>query len=205
MKMRFATFILLSLLVSGCATWSKAPGFSWSNNPDRKFAILPFRVHTIEKEVEPGMKLEDFREVEREEGIRLQRDLYRYFLRELNEQGFEISAIQDYNETNRILKAKEQEVKAGQEVSVEELTEILGVNAVISGQVNQLTVYAESASGLLNGSLQADRRIEGSFVLQNADDRALWRYKDVEYGSREASVYEVSKSLLRKVPKKFPF
>lgn len=203
--MRLVAILLMLSFLSGCASWSKAPGFSWSNNPDRKIAILPFRVHTIEKEVEPGMKIEDFRAVEEEEGIRLQRDLYRYFLRELAEQGFEISAIQDYNVTNRLLLAKEKEVKAGEEVSVEELTEMLGVTAVISGQVSQLTVYAESASGLLNGGLQADRRIEGSFVLQNADDRALWRYQDIEFGSREASIYEVSKNLLRKVPKKFPF
>ncbi len=166
---------------------------------------MPFRVQTLVRDVEPGMTIEEMKEDERREGIRLQRDLYRYFLRELHELGYEKSMIQDYNETNRLLLEKEEQVKPGEEVTVEDLTEYLGVTAVISGEVHQMVAYTENVSGLLNGTLQPERRIEGSFVLQNSDDRALWRYKDVEHGTKETTVYDISKNLLRKVPKKFPF
>ena len=203
--MRIALIILFGFSLAGCSNWVKRPGFAWSNQSSKSFAILPFRVQTLERELEPGMTVDDLREDERKEGIRLQRDLYRYFLRELSERGYEISIVQDYNETNRLLLEKEEQVSVGEDVSVEDLTEHLGVTAVISGQVQQMVAYADNVSGLLNGSLQPERRIEGSFVLQNADDRALWRYKDVEYGTKENTVYDISKNLLRKIPKKFPF
>lgn len=202
--MRTVILVFLLILSSGCANWVKSPGFSWSNRPSEKFAILPFRVERLKPDLEPGITVEQLKEAERKEGLRLQRDLYRYFLREMKEQGIEMDVMQDFNETNRLLREKEQMVEAGTEVSVEEITEWLGVRAVISGEIKQMA-EAEYSAGLLNGSLQTERRIEGYFVLQENDKRALWRYRDKQVGNKDVSVYDISKNLLRKVPKKFPF
>ena len=202
--MRIAIILSLLILFSGCANWVKSPGFAWSNRPSERFAILPFRVERLKRDLEPGITVEQLKEDERKEGLRLQRDLYRYFLREMKEQGIEMDVMQDFNETNRLLREKEQMVEAGTEVSVEEITEWLGVRAVISGEIKQMA-EAEYSAGLLNGSLQTERRIEGYFVLQENDKRALWRYRDKQVGNKDVSVYDISKNLLRKVPKKFPF
>ena len=202
--MRTTILLCLFITFSSCANWIKSPGFSWSNRPSEKFAILPFRVDRLKRELEPGMTVPELKEDERREGLRLQRDLFRYFLREMRERGVSIDVIQDFNETNDLLRAKELTVKEGEEVTVEELTEWLGVRAVISGEIKQMA-DAEYSAGLLNGSLQTERRIEAYFVLQENDKRALWRYRDKQVGNKDVSVYDITKNLLRRVPKKFPF
>ena len=101
-----------------------------------RLAILPFEVTNWVEKIPKGATLESLKKAEMEDAYMMQRDMYRYCLREMGRQE-NIVQIQHVNYTNDLLKAKGISFADLRNIPKEELAEILEVDAVIYSKVNQ--------------------------------------------------------------------
>ena len=196
--------ILIIVLSSSCSQSSYlSPAIQYMRGGDGRLAILPFEVTNMVEKIPKGATLESLKEAEKEDAYVMQRDLYRYCIREMSRQD-NIVEIQHVNYTNDLLKAKGVAYEDLKSISKEDLAQMLEVDAVIYSKVNQIV---SSKSGftirrVMNGVWGTRNQVEASFAIHEKNDgKMLWKY---DYGlsmAGENSVNEVSKAILRSVSK----
>jgi hypothetical protein len=168
----------------------------------QSLAILPIevihlgRVHNVTKSAQSQQL-----GIERE-GFILQRDLYRYFLRNMNKYQMDRTFLLDLEKTNVLLTQLEAATEQKLELSVREISEWLGVDGIITGSVDQLAPGNALLTGLVNGKLGNDSNVKVSLSLRSKFGQIYWRHTD-ERPSGKDNVYEVSKDLLRNAVKDF--
>ena len=192
----------LSTLVIGCSS-------SHTISRDKKkmvemgsIAILPIevihlgRLHDVTDQAESQQL-----GIERE-GFILQRDLYRYFLRDMKRYELERSYLQDLKVTNELLKELEIQSASKIELSVREISDFLGVDGIITTSIDQLAPTNALMVGLMNGRLSNDNNIMLSLSLRSKYGQIYWKHNDERPAGQDA-VYEVSKELLKHASKMF--
>ena len=196
----YCTIICLGLLTS-CAS---------INNPREKkivqelgsIAVLPVevvhlgRLHEVRKDVE-----DQSLGIERE-GFILQRDLYRYFLREMKANDVSRTFLLDLDETNKRLVELEEISEEKIELSVQEICDWLGVQGIITGSIDQLAPGNALLAGLINGQLNIDSNVKINFSLRNQYGHIYWRYMD-DRPTNKDNVYQTSKDLLKQASRVF--
>jgi len=200
--------ICLALLVSaltamGCS--ASAGGTRPSKklmNELKSIAILPVevvhlgRLHDVTADSE-SQELGIARE-----GFILQRDLYRYFLREMSANEMDRTFLLDLRETNRLLTLLEEESTDKLELSVQEIAEWLGVEGIVTTSVDQLAPSRALLAGLVNGRLNTESNVKMTTSLRSKFGRIVWRYED-ERPSNTDKVYAISKGLLKSASRDF--
>jgi hypothetical protein len=168
----------------------------------RSVAILPVEVIHLGRlhEVEDRSESQQLG-IERE-GFILQRDLYRYFLRDMNRYELDRSFLLDLHKTNELLKELEELSAAKIELSVREIAEWLGVDGIITTSVDQLAPSHVLMAGLMNGTLGNESNVSITLSLRSRYGQIYWRHKDEKPSNSEA-VYDVSKGLLKQASKTF--
>ncbi|MBK8504322.1 MAG: hypothetical protein IPL46_20205 [Saprospiraceae bacterium] len=168
----------------------------------RSIAILPIevihlgRLHDVTDQAESQQL-----GIERE-GFILQRDLYRYFLRDMKIYELERTYLQDLKTTNDLLKDLEVQSASKIELSVREISDFLGVDGIITTSIDQLAPGNALMAGFMNGRLSNDNNIILSLSLRSKYGQIYWKHNDERPAGQDA-VYEVSKELLKRASKMF--
>jgi len=170
-------------------------------------AILPLHVITEDRKIKKNVSiLKQFREQDRKDGIIMQRDLYRYFLRDLFKRQYPSEYIQDVNETNRILKSKGIEHEDVFKMPPAELAALLNVEGVIMAEIDHRVPTKGLMVSLANGGWPGSNRIKSVFRLHTIDGKLIWgREIKLSGADEEGQIYGVCKKILRKIPELFPY
>lgn len=197
-------FLLAIFLGNSCSkTAYLSPAIEYVRGGEERLAILPFEVTNWVEKIPKGATIETLKGAEREDAYVMQRDLYRYCIREMSRQERMVN-IQHINYTNDILKSKGISYEDLRNIPKEELASILGVDAVIWSKVNQIISGRNGfmIRRIMNGVWGGRNQVEATFAIHQANDgKMLWKY---DYGlsiAGENSVEEVSKAVLRSVSK----
>ena len=185
------------------------PIFTPSNYTSKKFyhktlAILPFGIHTSVKNLPEGVTISMLVEVEQKKSIVMQRDLFRYMIRELAKSSRKVN-FQDINYTNNIFKEKGMDTQAIFSTPKKELARMLKVDAVIFGSVYQY-------KNKLNLDREKELRFSGMnnkistviYAYEKDRGRIEWKYDSSQSGFPSDVAPDVVKGLLRKAARNFP-
>lgn len=193
---------VIAILVGSCSSSNTVSRDKKKVIEMSSIAILPVevihlgRLHDVEDRAESQQL-----GIERE-GYILQRDIYRYFLREMKAYELDRAYLLDLKETNDLLKKLEENSSEKISLSVREISEWLGVDGIITTSVDQLAPGNALMAGLMNGRLNNESNISVSLSLRSRYGQIYWRHNDEKPSSSEA-VYEVSKELLKHATKTY--
>ncbi|MFK7810811.1 MAG: hypothetical protein AB8F74_23590 [Saprospiraceae bacterium] len=199
----FLPFFLLIVLSSCNRESYMSPALQYVRGAEQRMAILPVEVINCVERIPKGATLETLKAKERKDAFVLQRDLYRYCIREMSRQENMVD-IQHVNYTNDLLKARGISYEELKNIPKEELAEILHVDAVIYSQVNRVISGRTGfvMRKIMNGVWGTRKQVEANFAIhQRQDGKMLWKH---HYGLSVAgdnSVNEISKAILRTVSK----
>ena len=198
--------LLFSLSILFCACNSS---FTRINYTSKKFynktlAVLPFEIHTSVKYLPEGVTISMLEKAERRKSIVMQRDLYRYLIREFAKSSRKVK-FQNMNETNNIFKEKGMDAETIFNTPKKDLAKILKVDAVIFGSVyqykNKLNLDKEEQvvfSGMNNKISTI------LYAYEKKRGRIQWKYDGSQSGFPSNVAPDVVKGLLRKAAKDFP-
>lgn len=202
LRYRFLIVLLSALFLLSC-------GSSHTMSRDKKkiialqsVAILPVEVIHLGRLHEVDNKSESQQLGIEREGYILQRDLYRYFLRDMKKYELDRTYLQDLKVTNDLLKELEETTDDKVGLSVREIADWLGVDGIISTSVDQLAPGNALAAGFLNGTLNTDQSVSITLSLRSRFGQIYWRHED-ERPTPQEDVYEISKDLLKHASKTF--
>jgi hypothetical protein len=214
MKGRMGSAILVAAWIALPAlAWAGAqkythPQFATISKDHKTLAILPFKVAIDTKNLPKTTTLEMVQKAEDEEALEFQRQLYARFLQRAQEDEYTVG-FQDVDQTNALLG------KAGiapDSLSIhtkDEIAKILGVDALISGNVHQTRPTSTGmavAQTLLIGFSGSTQRVDINMTVHNgADGTLLWSYDHTDKGGIANTVEGMAKSLLKKVAGNFPY
>jgi len=170
-------------------------------------AILPLHVITEDRKVKKNAAiLRQFREQDRKDGIVMQRDLYRYFLRDLFKKEYPSSYIQDVNETNRILREAGIEHEDVFKIPPTELANLLRVEGIMMGEIDHRVPTKGLLVSLASGGWPGSNRIKSVFRLHSMEGKLVWgREIKLSGADEDGQIYGVCKKILRKIPDLFPY
>jgi len=171
----------------------------------KKVAILPFQIHNTIEELPEGITIEMVDKAERDKCQMIQLHLYRYMLREYAKSDRKVQ-LQHRDRTNKILEEKGISYEEIYELPKNKLARILKVDALLYGHVYQSKKKLE-----LDGKEKFKNKVHNSMATvlyvysKSKRDRILW--KDDRGGTGFPSDYapDMTKNLLRKAAKEFPF
>jgi len=204
---RLCGLITVLLLNIACNQVFVSQRYEWGLASKRKLAILPLKVSTQQVKIPLGSTIDMLKEQEKTEGYILQRDLYRYFLREMAARDFKVSFIQDVNTTNEQLMTNGIQLDQEDTLSIRKISEALGVDAIMVGIVDQRVMSGTSFwVEILNGVYKHYMKVHATFTLYDMEDgNIMWQYEGKKSKGNAESMYALSKHLLRDVPTKFPY
>jgi len=184
-----------------------SPAFEKSRGNDKVLAILPFNVINHYKRLPKGETIQSLKQVEEVDAYIMQRDLYRYCLRVLSKDRYTVD-FQHVNETNKLLLEKGIDYRAIKKMKKGKLAEILGVDAVISGEVHQVRNRWNTSfiGGLFNSARYKGKKVDAKIAIHNqGEKKPLWKYKDGVSVASEDTVLSLSRKLLRTVASVIPY
>ena len=172
---------------------------------NKTIAILPFEVFTSVKHLPQGVSFSMLDSIEKKKGYVMQRDLYRYLLRESAQLKRRVK-FQDVNITNLILKKQGIKNEDVFKMPEQELAQILDVDIVIACNLYQ---YKKR----LNRNEKNFKNLEGVnnkistvlYVYERETGRLEWKYDNSQSGFPSSYAADAIKGLLRKAAREFPF
>lgn len=216
-RFRFALFalVLVALAPGHAAAGAQQflnPNFATLTATHKTIAILPFDV-TIDTKRLKNVSLDVIRENEKDEGLQFQKQLYIRLLQKSQTDGYKIS-FQDVDQTIVLLQKAGIPLDSLSFHGKDEIAKALGVDAVLSGSVNQSQPTSGGmalAQSLLVGMHGSTQRVDITVAIHNGADAALlWNYDHTDSGggftgSMANAVEAMVKSLLKKVAGNFPY
>lgn len=205
MKKNYYLIVLL-FVFSSCASIYTSPEFSQVRRSHETVAILPFDVSIKAKRLPKGMTYEMLKEQEKDEAYVVQSTCYSIFLKRMHDYSVK---FQDVDKTNALLAKHGIDYEKLRETSKDEIAEILGVDAVISGKVSRsqpMSVAGAIAVGVLLGAAAPTNEVIVDFTIHNGiDSNLLWKYNHKVSGGLGSSSERLAEALMKSVSKKFPY
>lgn len=210
---KIITTIILAVITTAAFSQSKAvyvhPKFYSLAKDHKKLAVVPFNVQLgLRPKERASMTDEQFKEMQRNEGLAAQSALVSWFLKKQNAQNYEVQ-FQDVNTTNALLKKAGMDINDLSMYTPDELTKALGVDAVMGGMVKTSKPLSEGASiamGALIGFYGSTNSGNISITLNDSEEGdLLWKYDNDLSGSLGSNMDQIIDSLMRKAARKFPY
>ncbi len=203
-NMKFIKILSLVIVLGSCGpVVKKNIEATTYDYPLKSIAILPFSVFADTNRLRTGITPENIARAAEMGRYRFQRHLYASFLKKPRKNKL---WFQNFMETNKLLK------KAGlyedfSEKIKSQLCALLGVDAVIYGQMNIFKPMYQDNARIINGivglGVAASNKMELELRIYDANNNLRWKkmYK-IRGDVGDDKMVEV---LLSKVPKSFPF
>jgi hypothetical protein len=206
----FAAAAALTLSLGGCATHQAYlnPQVASTISAHRRVAVLPFLVSISRENMPKALTSEDLVRMEKEEGLALQRQLHAELLRRAGRYTVE---FQDVSQTNLLLNRAgiSQDSLYGR--TREELAELLGVDAVISGSIHRFKPMSGGEAylmGFLCGGMCMGETNRVGVELQlhdRSDGGLLWNYSQTDVGYLFSSPEKMARQLMSNVARRLPY
>lgn len=206
---KFLPFILLLVLVTGCAKIYQAPNFERATRSHKTVAILPFEVNINAKNLPKNVTQEMIKADEEQTALNAQNQVYSFFLRQLSRGNYTVE-FQDIDKTNALLKkANLPDAASLTSMSKDEIAQTLGVDAVITGKLvmeKPMKDGAAIAIGVLFGIWGNTNQVFTTLTIHDGKEgKLLWKYDWTASGSVGTSTETLIRQLMRNVSKKFPY
>jgi len=199
-------FLILAIIISGCATVYTASELQNHKEKHQVIAILPFDVTVSYNKLPNRVTVQQIEENEFEMGFVLQNQMYNRFLRKAGQYTVD---FQDIDKTNMMLKRNKIDVRNLNEYSKDELARLLDVDVVISGRVlttKPMSTGAALALGILFDFWGPTNTADVTVSLHDGkDSRLLWKFNHVYSGSVGSSAEELTNAMMRPISRKFPY
>jgi hypothetical protein len=207
---RLALAAAVALPLSGCATHQAYlnPQFASTTAAHRTVAILPFHVTISRERLPRNLTPEDVSRMEHEEAFAVQGQLYTQLLRRADRYTVQ---FQDVARTNVLLERAGITYDSLGARTPDEMAKLLGVDAVISGQVRRRKPMATGtaiALGVLFGAAFMGNTNEVGVDLQlhNGQDGALlWNFSHKFGGSIGSSPERLAEAMMSSIARRLPY
>lgn len=205
-KTLFILLILSTINVFSQKQIFSSPNLKEKISTQKIVAILPFTTTISYKKQPKNFSAEANREQEIKMAKNIQSSMYTFLLRKLDK--YTVS-FQDVDKTNILLKKAGVEDKLD-EMTKDEIAEILGIDAVISGKFEQEQSKSEAGAivtAVLFGGL-GGKTGSGTLTLtinNGTDGELLWRFMKTMDDNIATSTDDLVESMMRKVSRNFPY
>jgi len=185
------------------------PEFSKHGNDHEIIAVIPFET-TISLRPKKMKELKEgqLEKMQQNESYNIQQSMYSWFLKR-KQQGKLWVEVQDVNKTNALLKKEGISYSNIKDFTAEEITAILGVDAVINGRFETnkpMSDGVDAALGILVGFYGATNRATINMFIHNADDgKILVNYNKAVSGSIGSSTDQLINIIMRKASRRIPY
>ena len=210
MMRRLAAAVLLVLPLAACSTHKMytSPQFSTVAADHRTVAVLPFYVSISRERLPRNLTPDDISRMEREESVAVQGQLYTNLLRRSDRYTVE---FQDVARTNALLEQAGLTYDSLPGRTREQVAEVLGVDAVISGRIHRSKPMATGtaiALGVLFGGAFMGNTNEVSVDLQLHDGEAgmlLWNFSHKFGGTIGSTPERLAEAMMGPIARRFPY
>ncbi|MFL5542380.1 MAG: hypothetical protein ACJ8J0_25560 [Longimicrobiaceae bacterium] len=200
----------MALSLSGCATHQAYlnPQFASTTAAHRTVAILPFHVTISRERLPRNLTPEDVSRMEHEEAFAVQGQLYTQLLRRADRYTVQ---FQDVARTNVLLERAGITYDSLGARTPDEMAKLLGVDAVISGQVRRrkpmATGTAIALGVLFGGAFMGNTNEVGvDLQLHNGEDGALlWNFSHKFGGSIGSSPERLAEAMMSSIARRLPY
>jgi hypothetical protein len=205
-----ASLLALSLAATACGpSIYMAQDFRSYTPKHKTVAILPA---TVMMQLRPNeakrLTLDQQHDMERKSGLDFQGQEYSWLLRRGQQRAFTVT-FQDVSQTNALLAQNNIAYGDLSKHTPQELSKLLGVDAVMSTNVRTTKPMSEGAAvavGLLMGTWGATNQANITInIHENEVGKLLWKYDYVAAGSAFSSTENIVQVLMRNASKKFPY
>jgi hypothetical protein len=209
-KSALAVLAPLVLILPGCATHQAYlnPQFGATTSAHRTVAILPFHVTISRERLPKNLSAEDVARMEREEAFAVQTQLHTQLLRRADQYTVQ---FQDPSRTNVMLERAGVTYDSLGARTKDELAKLLGVDAVISGNVRRrkpmATGTAIALGVLFGGAFMGNTNEVGvDLQLHNGQDGALlWNFSHKFGGSIGSSPERLAEAMMGSIARRLPY
>jgi hypothetical protein len=207
---RFALAALLVLPLAACSTHEVYlnPAFGATTAAHQQVAVLPFHVTISRERLPRNLTADDVARMEREEGFAVQTQLHTQLLRRSDRYTV---TFQDVTRTNVLLERAGLNYDNLQSRTKEEIAQVLGVDAVISGQIKRSKPMATGtaiALGVLFGAAFMGNTNEVGVDLQlhnSGDGALLWTFSHEFGGSIGSSPERLAEAMMSSISRRLPY
>ncbi|WP_299707683.1 hypothetical protein [uncultured Pontibacter sp.] len=202
-------FVLLAVTFTACGPEIyTAASFKEVKAKHETLAIVPFDVLIESRRLPKGVTAEMVQQQQKDYGYGLQGDVYGYFLKQMSKDKYTVN-FQDVSKTNALLSEAGITYENMNTVSRDEICEILGVDAIISGKATMSKPMSDGAAiavGLLVGAWGPTNSVNTSITIHEGEKGdLLWKYDYTASGSIGSSRKSLSNALMKNSSKKFPY
>lgn len=205
-KLLMGVLFLFNLSAIAQTNLYQHPEFEQKTADHKMIAILPFDANvSLRPKQMKEVSQEQLADLEKSEGLSVQSAMYSWFLKR-KKRGDLLVEIQDTKRTNVLLSQNNVNLKA---ITSEQLAEILGVDAVITGTFETDKPMSDGASialGLLVGFWGSTNAATINMSVNNAaDGELLWNYNKRVAGSLGSNTYMLINKLMRKASRRLGY
>ncbi|MFD2514053.1 hypothetical protein ACFSRY_09265 [Pontibacter locisalis] len=208
----YLLLLLASFFFGSCTNRAiyTSPAFHAKTKDHKTLAIIPFEtIINLRPNQMERLGPKRHKEMEQKEALAVQNALYSFFLKEKGKENFAID-VQDIHKTNTLLyrhNITQEDIKS---YTYEELAEILGVDAIISGTLQTdkpLSDGAALAMGLLldTYALPTNSGAASIAINDGQTGELLWRYQKSLDRGLGSDTYTIISAIIRKASKKLPY
>ena len=195
-------------LLPACATTYTAENFAEYQAKHETVAVLPFITTIDRRNLKSGYDPEALSDAERAEAYQFQNRLYVQFL-DRSEKGDYTVAFQPIDRTNVLMERAGIGYDDLRAYTRDEIGAVLGVDAVISGEIRRsqpVGTGAAVASAFLVGAASPTNVVTVTMSVHDAETGQLvWAYDHAIQGSLGSSSEGIARSLMRNSASKFPY
>ena len=195
-------------LLPSCATTYTAENFADYQAKHNTVAVLPFITTIDRRNLKSGFDPAALDAAEKDEAYLFQQQLVIEMLSRSQKGDFTV-AFQPVDTTNVLLSRGGVEYEDLRAYTKDELGQMLGVDAVISGEIKRATPVgtgAAVASAFLAGAASPTNVVTVTMVVHDAETGGLvWAYDHRVQGSLGSSAEGLAKGLMRNSASKFPY
>ncbi|WP_299820492.1 hypothetical protein [uncultured Pontibacter sp.] len=186
----------------------QAASFKEVKNSHKIVAIMPFEVTIESRRLPKGVTAEMVQDQQRDYGYGIQSDVYGYLLKQMSKDKYTVN-FQDVSKTNSILSSYGISYEELRLKSKDEICQLLGVDAVVSGKATMSKPMSDGAAiavGLLVGAWGSTNSVNTTITIHegNAGD-LMWKYDYAASGSVGSNRQSLTNALMRNSSKKFPY
>ncbi|MBJ7880277.1 hypothetical protein [Gelidibacter salicanalis] len=186
------------------------PQFDDIAKTHKSIAITPFKTQVkLRPKQMKDMTNEQLDRIEKSEGEGIQTAMYSWFLKRKKRGDMQTIEIQDPKATTALLNKKDINYMNISNYTPQELAQILGVDAIITGAFETDKPMSEGASialGLLAGFWGATNSAVINMSVHNAEDGILlWNYNKKVKGGMGSSSEDLINVLMRKASRRLSY
>lgn len=203
-------FLLLPVFCISQTNLYENPSFNTIASSHEIIAVVPFKTQVkLRPKQMKDMTDEQLNRLEKSEGESIQTAMYSWFLKRKKRGKLQDLKVQDPKTTNALLGKKGIGYDNINDYTPMELAEILGVDAVISGDYETNKPMSEGASvalGILIGFWGTTNTAIVNMSIHNAiDGELLWNYNKKVRGSIGSSPEDLINILMRKASRRMAY